>query len=59
VIAYAQLRNGSILGEDEKHALRELAGATSTIALLCPSSIDFLFTWLRLMRAGYSVLLIA
>ena len=30
-----------------------------TVAFLCPSSIDFLFGWLALMRLGYSVLLIA
>ena len=30
-----------------------------TVALLCPSSADFLFTWLALMRLGYGVLLIA
>ncbi|KAH7311831.1 hypothetical protein BKA65DRAFT_610060 [Rhexocercosporidium sp. MPI-PUGE-AT-0058] len=29
------------------------------VALLCHSSISFLFAWLGLMRAGYSVLLIA
>lgn len=29
------------------------------VALLCASSIDFLFAWLGLMRAGFSVLLIA
>lgn len=30
-----------------------------TVALLCPSSVEFLFTWLGLMRLGYAVLLIA
>lgn len=30
-----------------------------TVALLCHSSPEFLFTWLGLMRLGYSVLLIA
>ncbi|KAF2769914.1 acetyl-CoA synthetase-like protein [Teratosphaeria nubilosa] len=30
-----------------------------TIGLLCPSTPDFLFTWLALMRLGKSVLLIA
>ena len=30
-----------------------------TVALLCPSSADFLFTWLAVMRLGYGVLLIA
>ena len=30
-----------------------------TVALLCPSSLEFLFTWLGLIRLGYAVLLIA
>lgn len=29
------------------------------VALLCPSSLDFLLAWLGLMRAGFSVLLVA
>ena len=33
--------------------------SNTTLALLCPSSVDFLFGWLALMRLGYSVLLIA
>ncbi|TID19155.1 putative NRPS-like enzyme [Venturia nashicola] len=33
--------------------------SSSTVALLCPSSIDFVFAWLGLMRAGLSVLIIA
>ncbi|KAL8728930.1 MAG: hypothetical protein Q9181_005172, partial [Wetmoreana brouardii] len=32
---------------------------SGTVALLCPSSLEFLFTWLGLMRLGYSVLLVA
>ncbi len=36
-----------------------LVGTHRTVALLCSSSIDFLFAWLALMRLGYSVLLIA
>lgn len=45
--------------EKEVGVLREIQGEFRTIALLCPSSVDFLFTWLRLVRAGYSVLIIA
>ncbi|KAJ9616972.1 hypothetical protein H2200_000693 [Cladophialophora chaetospira] len=30
-----------------------------TVALLCPSSADFLFTWLALIRLGYPALLVA
>lgn len=33
--------------------------AGTTVALLCPSSVDFLFAWLGLMRLGYAVLMIA
>ena len=33
--------------------------ANQTLAFLCPSSVDFLFAWLALMRLGYSVLLLA
>jgi acyl-CoA synthetase (AMP-forming)/AMP-acid ligase II len=29
------------------------------VGLICPSSEDFLFAWLGLMRAGFAVLLIA
>ncbi|KAG8624108.1 hypothetical protein KVT40_009084 [Elsinoe batatas] len=34
-------------------------GASKTVALLAPSTSQFLFTWLALMRLGYAVLLIA
>ncbi|EME40345.1 non-ribosomal peptide synthetase-like protein [Dothistroma septosporum NZE10] len=33
--------------------------ARQTVALLCPSSPEFLLTWLALMRLGHAVLLIA
>lgn len=39
------------LGSSLKHS--------ETIALICPSTPDFLFTWLALMRLGLGVLLIA
>lgn len=45
--------------EKEIGDLRDAHGKFQNIALLCPSSVDFLFTWLRLVRAGYSVLIIA
>lgn len=44
------LRLSNILGAPRK---------PETIALLCHSSPEFLFTWLGLMRLGHSVLLIA
>ncbi|RMZ73935.1 nonribosomal peptide synthetase [Pyrenophora seminiperda CCB06] len=34
-------------------------GSPQTVALLCHSSPEFLFTWLGLIRLGYAVLLIA
>lgn len=37
----------------------ELKAKRSTVGLLCPSTPDFLFLWLALMRAGCAVLLIA
>lgn len=39
--------------------LKCLAQTRSTIALICPSTPDFLFTWLGLMWLGHAVLLIA
>lgn len=41
----------------EKH--RNLLSTRSTVALLCPSTPEFLFTWLALIRLGHAVLLIA
>ncbi|CAE7178027.1 hypothetical protein HRS9139_03087 [Pyrenophora teres f. teres] len=35
------------------------SGTPQTVALLCHSSPEFLFTWLGLIRLGYAVLLIA
>lgn len=39
--------------------LRKSPTGPETVALLCHSSPEFLFTWLALMKLGYSVLLIA
>ena len=60
--AFQELRNGSMLAAEELTRVLAKGDSTSNskcIALLCPSSIDFLFAWLGLMRAGSSVLLIA
>ena len=55
--AFDDLRRGSIaMGQALSVSLRR---SRRTVALLCPSSIDFLFAWLGLMRMGHSVLLIA
>ncbi|KAI5199658.1 acetyl-CoA synthetase-like protein [Aureobasidium subglaciale] len=37
----------------------ELLNKSDTVALICPSTPEFLFTWLALMRLGHPVLLIA
>ncbi|KAI4715286.1 acetyl-CoA synthetase-like protein [Aureobasidium sp. EXF-10727] len=37
----------------------ELLSNSDTVALICPSTPEFLFTWLALMRLGHPVLLIA
>lgn len=37
----------------------ELLTKSETVALICPSTPEFLFTWLALMRLGHPVLLIA
>lgn len=37
----------------------ELLATSKTVALICPSTPEFLFTWLALMRLGHAVLLIA
>ncbi|RMZ00779.1 hypothetical protein D0862_06620 [Hortaea werneckii] len=38
---------------------KEVLSSLQTVALLCPSTPEFLFTWLALMRLGHAVLLIA
>ncbi|TIA44713.1 acetyl-CoA synthetase-like protein [Aureobasidium pullulans] len=37
----------------------ELLSKSDTVALICPSTPEFLFTWLALMRLGHPVLLVA
>ncbi|QDS75794.1 putative secondary metabolism biosynthetic enzyme [Venturia effusa] len=56
--AFKDLRDGSARLASE---FRSQLGNQShhTVALLCPSSIEFVFAWLALMRAGFSVLIIA
>lgn len=39
--------------------LPKSSGQDGTVALLCPSTPEFLFAWLGLVRLGYSVMLIA
>jgi acyl-CoA synthetase (AMP-forming)/AMP-acid ligase II len=59
-LAFEDLLQGSIaIGQVLSKSLQANTSPTKTVALLCPSSIDFLFAWLGLMRLGHSVLLIA
>ncbi|KAI9170877.1 Adenylate-forming reductase [Paramyrothecium foliicola] len=61
-VSFRELRHLSISAAS--HLLSHVAPATedaseSYIALLCRSSMDFVMTWLGLMRLGYAVLLMA
>ena len=59
-LAFEDLRQGSItIGQALSKSLHADTLSGKTVALLCPSSIDFLFAWLGLMRLGCSVLLVA
>ncbi|KAH6612690.1 male sterility protein-domain-containing protein [Boeremia exigua] len=60
VLTFADVARGvNVLAEKHLQALGRAPEAPETVALLCHSSPEFLFTWLALMRLGYSVLLIA
>lgn len=54
-IFYGVSNVANLLLSDNRDALSK----RSTVALLCPSTPDFLFTWLALMKLGHSALLIA
>jgi acyl-coenzyme A synthetase/AMP-(fatty) acid ligase len=58
VLTFRDVRQGS---ENIAEALSTRLGSRpgQTVALLCPSSPDFLFTWLAIIRLGHSALLIA
>lgn len=56
--AYEDLRKASIAAAAELGPVIT-NGSVTCVAFLCASSSDFLFTWLGLMRAGFSILLIA
>lgn len=60
LLTFSAIRNRSVLVASllSRHIGDELS-RQSTVALLCPSSPDFLFIWLALMRLGHAVLLIA
>lgn len=52
---FRQLYEGSL----KSAACLSFDEGRACVGLLCASSVNFLFTWLGLIRAGYSVLLIA
>ncbi|PVH75981.1 acetyl-CoA synthetase-like protein [Cadophora sp. DSE1049] len=55
IFTFRQLYEGSL----KSAACLPLDGERGCVGLLCASSVNFLFAWLGLIRAGYSVLLIA
>ncbi|CZR69636.1 related to nonribosomal peptide synthetase MxcG [Phialocephala subalpina] len=62
LLTFEDLRNCSVAAASELTQTirsRDTDGSTKCVALLCASSLDFLLTWLGLMRAGIAVLLLA
>ncbi|KAJ5035155.1 uncharacterized protein L3040_008413 [Drepanopeziza brunnea f. sp. 'multigermtubi'] len=64
IFTFQDLLRGSLevashLGPAHEDETWARTGDGECVALLCHSSIDFLFAWLGLMRAGFPVLLIA
>ncbi|KAL1618254.1 putative NRPS-like protein biosynthetic cluster [Neofusicoccum ribis] len=60
VLSFSAVRKGSLaVAGLMSRALGEQLAGKQTVALLCPSSLDFLLAWLALMRLGHAVLLIA
>lgn len=59
VLTFADVECGTHAFALRLSAVLGLPKKPETIALLCHSSPEFLFTWLGLMRLGHSVLLIA
>jgi acyl-coenzyme A synthetase/AMP-(fatty) acid ligase len=59
VLTFGDVHRGTkVFAQRLSHVLG-FCKAPGTVALLCHSSPEFLFTWLALMRLGFSVLLIA
>ena len=58
VLSFAQVLKGSCGAAEFLYEHTNIP-ERSTVALLCPSTITFLITWLALMRLGHPVLLIA
>ncbi len=60
VLTFEDVNHGTnVFAERLLVALGRYPRGPQTVALLCHSSPEFLFTWLALMKLGYSVLLIA
>jgi len=61
VYTFRDLQRGSIHISQlaSKQITKVKSSGQTTVALLCPSTPEFLFTWLGLMRLGHAVLLIA
>ena len=52
-------RGTNIVAELLSQKLVSTLPSGQTVALLCPTSVDFLFVWLALIRLGHPVLLVA
>ncbi|KAF2876556.1 hypothetical protein BDV95DRAFT_590652 [Massariosphaeria phaeospora] len=52
-------RGAEAVAERLRERCRAMGPAPQTVALLCHSSLELLFTWLALMLQGHSVLLVA
>lgn len=52
-------RGSQIIAEHLLNQVGDTLREPQTVALLCPSSPKFLFTWLALLKLGHSVLLVA
>ncbi|KAM5373929.1 hypothetical protein ACJZ2D_006758 [Fusarium nematophilum] len=62
LLSFRELANLSACAAETLSAQLEQSSRNymaSTVGLLCTSSVDFVLTWLGLMRLGYSVLLLA
>ncbi|CAN9450869.1 unnamed protein product [Alternaria alternata] len=59
VLTFADVDQGTNVFASRLAKSLGISGKAETVALLCHSSPEFLFTWLGLIRLGYSVLLIA
>ncbi|KAH7029173.1 uncharacterized protein B0I36DRAFT_422908 [Microdochium trichocladiopsis] len=61
-LSFSQLRDLSIQATEvllDCLKTREPATSSETIGLICASGLDFVLTWLGLMRLGYTVFLLA